>query len=142
MNYARLGPYRYDCCVEGPCDGRLLGTNKTKIPGRVWRTEMPDEPTPPATLPSSLAESVQELTADQLRALADYAEMLATHRERGDRPDGAGVERAPPDDRPDGVPAAASVTVKEINDNRYRYWQWRDGDTIKSKYIGPASSGE
>jgi hypothetical protein len=103
---------------------------------------MADEPTPPSTLPSALAGPVQGLTADQLRALADYAEALATHRERQARLDDDESERASPDEKPAGVPAGASVTVKEINDNRYRYWQWRDGDTIKSKYIGPAASGE
>lgn len=42
------------------------------------------------------------------------------------------------DDTPDdSVPDKASKTVKTINDNEYLYWQWRDGDSIKSKYIGP-----
>lgn len=41
------------------------------------------------------------------------------------------------DDPPDDVPANATLTVKEINDNRYYYWQWRDGDSIRSKYKGP-----
>ncbi len=44
------------------------------------------------------------------------------------------------DDPPDGVPSKATVTVKEINGNRYYYWQWRDGDQIKSKYKGPVNS--
>lgn len=44
-------------------------------------------------------------------------------------------------ERPEGVPSKASVTIKEINDNRYYYWQWREGDTIKSKYKGPVDSG-
>lgn len=43
-----------------------------------------------------------------------------------------------PDEIPDDVPAKATRTVKTINDNRYYYWQWREGDAIKSKYIGPA----
>lgn len=38
----------------------------------------------------------------------------------------------------EGVPLAASVTVKETCENhKYYYWQWRDGDTIRSKYIQP-----
>lgn len=44
-------------------------------------------------------------------------------------------------DRPDGVPGKASITVKEINENRYYYWQWRDGDAVKSTYHGPVDSG-
>ena len=45
------------------------------------------------------------------------------------------------DDLPDGVPSKATLTIKEINDNRY-YWQWRDGDQVKSKYKGPVDSTE
>jgi len=101
---------------------------------------MPTEPTPPTTLPSGIGSECTSLSADQLRDLAKYAESLAEYRERESRleaeDESSGEES---DDRPDGVPFGASVTVKEINDNRYRYWQWRDGDKIKSKYIGPAS---
>ena len=38
---------------------------------------------------------------------------------------------------PEGVPQKATLTIKEINDNRYYYWQWREGDAVKSKYKGP-----
>ncbi|ACV49348.1 hypothetical protein Hmuk_3248 (plasmid) [Halomicrobium mukohataei DSM 12286] len=38
---------------------------------------------------------------------------------------------------PDGVPSKATITIKEINDNRYYYWQWRDGEQIRSQYEGP-----
>jgi len=34
------------------------------------------------------------------------------------------------------VPNKATPTVKEINSNKYLYWQWRDGEKIKSEYIG------
>ncbi|SEL89237.1 hypothetical protein SAMN04488691_11092 [Haloferax larsenii] len=43
---------------------------------------------------------------------------------------------------PEDVPSKASLTVKEINDNRYYYWQWREGDQIKSKYKGPVDKSE
>jgi len=101
---------------------------------------MAAEPTPPTTLPSGIADECTSLSADQLRDLAEYAESLAEYREQDsglENKDGSSDEES--DDRPDEVPAGASVTVKEINDNRYRYWQWRDGDKIKSKYIGPAN---
>jgi len=26
------------------------------------------------------------------------------------------------------------ITIKEINDNRYCYWQWRERKKVKSKY--------
>lgn len=46
------------------------------------------------------------------------------------------------EDRPTDVPSNASVTVKTINGNRYRYWQWRDGEKIRSKYIEPVGTDE
>ncbi|GCF15899.1 hypothetical protein Harman_38340 [Haloarcula mannanilytica] len=98
---------------------------------------MPEEPTPPAMLPSGLTDECRSLSADQLQVLAKYAESLAEYQDRREAEKEASKNE--PDDRPDVVPAGASVTVKEINDNRYRYWQWRDGDKIKSKYIGPAN---
>jgi hypothetical protein len=35
----------------------------------------------------------------------------------------------------DGIPNNATPTIKHINDNSYFYWNWRDGQSIKSKYI-------
>jgi hypothetical protein len=43
---------------------------------------------------------------------------------------------------PDDVPGKATITIKEINDNRYYYWQWRDGEKIRSKYKGPVNPDE
>jgi hypothetical protein len=43
------------------------------------------------------------------------------------------------DDRPEDVPANATVTIKDINDNHYYYLQWRDGDHVKSKYKSPVN---
>ena len=101
---------------------------------------MPEEPRPPAALTSGIAEGCSALSADQLHNLAKYAESLAEYREREARLEAEDESSdEAPDDRPDRVPTGASVTIKEINDNRYRYWQWRDGDKIKSKYIGPAN---
>jgi len=42
----------------------------------------------------------------------------------------------------DGVPMRAYVSIKEIDGRYYAYWQWRDGDKIKSEYRGPATDGE
>ena len=104
---------------------------------------MPEEPTPPAALSSGLTDQCRSLSADQLRELATYAEALAKYRERESRSDGEEQStNEPTKDKPDGVPSGASITIKEINDNRYRYWQWRDGEKIKSKYIGPANADE
>ena len=51
---------------------------------------------------------------------------------------GSDSQTEPADERPEGVPSKATRVVKEINDNRYYYWQWRDGDAVKSKYDRPA----
>ena len=81
----------------------------------------------------------------RLRAVATHAEALAEHKEREARlEESAGHEEVEerPDDLPDDVPAKATITIKEINDNRYYYWQWREGDTVTSKYKGPVDSKE
>lgn len=108
-----------------------------------------EPPAPPTELPSDLVDSLDGSSPDELRRAASYAEELAEYRERDVRLDGEDdedeVEEEPddlPDETPDGVPSKATVTTKEINGNRYDYWQWRDGDQVKSKYKGPASPDE
>ncbi|EJN57379.1 hypothetical protein HSB1_43420 [Halogranum salarium B-1] len=79
-----------------------------------------------------------------LRDIARYADELAEHREREAQlaeQDEQDEEVEAEADLPDGVPSKATITVKEINDHRYYYWQWREGETIKSKYKGPVDSG-
>ena len=74
-----------------------------------------------------------------------HAEALAEYKEREARleeeADDADVEERP-DDLPDDVPAKAAITIKEINDNRYYYWQWREDDSVTSKYKGPVNPDE
>lgn len=98
-------------------------------------------PTPPSDLPEDVVETLDGYSPELLRDVAAYAEALADHREREARLEEAdGEERRDAVDRsqpPDGVPEKASLTTKEINGNRYYYWQWRDGDTIRSEYEGP-----
>ena len=101
-----------------------------------------DPPTPPAALPTGIVDTLDGYSPEQLQHVARYAEELAEYEAREARPeaesdhDGAGDEL---DDRPDTVPSKATITIKEINDNRYYYWQWRDGDQIRSKYKGPVT---
>ena len=47
-----------------------------------------------------------------------------------------------PGSLPDDVPTKTTISVKEINESRYHYWQWRDGEKIKSKYKGPVNSSD
>ena len=99
-----------------------------------------EPPTPPAGLPTELVETLNESSPEQLREVVHYAEELAEHIERESRlekkSDEAEVEERP-DGLPDDVPTKATITIKEINDNRYYYWQWREGEKVTSKYKGP-----
>jgi hypothetical protein len=96
-------------------------------------------PAPPDDLPEELVDALDDYSPARLRAVASYAEALAAHRAQTDESRERDEVPAAGDDRPDDVPAKATLTVKEINDNRYYYWQWREGDKVKSKYEGPAS---
>jgi hypothetical protein len=116
-------------------------------------TEEP--PQPPVDPPATLVDALEDCSSDHLRQIATYAEELADYRGRSSvveenqeetaEEDPEATSRATqeerpndlPGDRPDGVPSKAAITTKEINDNRYYYWQWRDGDRIQSKYEGP-----
>lgn len=51
-------------------------------------------------------------------------------------------KRVDPEKYP-GVPSGATITIKETQPGlKYYYWQWREKDSIKSKYIGPVSDFE
>ncbi|TVT83601.1 hypothetical protein, partial [Haloferax volcanii] len=84
---------------------------------------MSDEPpTPPTNLPREVVNALDKSSPNCLRNVARYAEELAEHKEREARledesPEGALEKR--PDDLPDDVPTKATITIKEINDNRY-----------------------
>jgi hypothetical protein len=99
-----------------------------------------EPPTPPAQFPTDIVDTLNEFSPDHLQQVARYAEQLAEHKAREDRLDEETAEdeiEERSEDRPEDVPSKATVTVKEINDNRYYDWQWREGESIKSKYKGP-----
>jgi len=102
-------------------------------------------PTPRSELPDDIIETLDQYSPELLRHIANYAEELADYREREARLDekkkGNEIEDQA-EDLPSDVPAKATITIKEINENRYYYWQWRDGDQIKSKYKSPVDSEE
>jgi hypothetical protein len=103
-------------------------------------------PDPPTAIPSELLDRIDETSPNTLREIAKYAERLADYRERKSRLEEAsddGVKQdAGAEVTPDDVPPNATITVKEIKGNRYYYWQWRDGDKIRSKYKGPVTPDE
>jgi len=104
-----------------------------------------EPPAPPANLPSEIVNTLNESDPEQLRDVATYAEALADHKEREVRLEESADQEElneRPDDLPGDVPSKATITIKEINDNRYYYWQWREGDQVKSKYKSPVDPDE
>ena len=104
-----------------------------------------EPPTPPMNLPTDLVNTLNESTPERLRDIAMYAEELAEHKERKARLEEETTEdeiENRPGDLPDDVPTNATITIKEINDNRYYYWQWREGEKIRSQYKGPVNPDE
>lgn len=104
-----------------------------------------EPPTPPAELSTDVINTLNSYNPDLLRDISLYTEALAEHKERETRLEEDSKEdeiEERPDDLPDDVPAKATITIKEINDNRYYYWQWREGEKIKSKYKSPVSPDE
>ena len=103
-----------------------------------------EPPTPPQELPVDVVDTLDDYSPELLRHVARYTRDLAEYREREARlaeNEGDNQIEEQLEDLPDDVPSKATITVKEINDNRYYYWQWRDGEKIKSKYKGPANPG-
>jgi len=99
-------------------------------------------------IPKYLSEGLEKQSPETLRIIAQVAEELAEQKEakleaelesdeieEEDRPDDEDLER-------DEAPSGATLTIKEINDNEYYYWQWRDGDKIKSEYVRPVNPSE
>jgi hypothetical protein len=103
-------------------------------------------PEPPTTIPSDLLNRLNGTSPDVLRDIARYTERLADHKERKARLDAANddsvEQEAEAEETPNDVPPNATITIKEIKGNRYYYWQWRDGDKIRSKYKGPVNPSE
>ena len=104
-----------------------------------------EPPIPPAELPTDIVNTLNAYSPDQLQQVARYAEELAAHKAREARleeeSDNDEIDERP-DDLPEDVPSKATITIKEINDNRYYYWQWREGEKIKSKYKAPVNAEE
>jgi len=79
-----------------------------------------EPPSPPAYLPTAIVNTLNDSDPEQLREVATYAEALAEHKEREARLEESASQdevEERPDDLPDDVPAKATITIKEINDN-------------------------
>lgn len=98
-----------------------------------------ERPTPPSDLDRGGREALDELAtrdAATLRAVSTYLEELAAWKTRRDADDDdASPDRVDPDGYPEGVPERATVSVTEIGGTEYYYYQWRDGDEIRSETV-------
>lgn len=122
----------------------------------------PTKPTPSDRLPNYIAEGLQKQDSETLRAITVYAQDLRVYRAARAGADQSAADshytkqavteklaakaqsKGIQDDDIDwgaiaekGVSAKASIVTKTINENRYYYFQWREGDRIKSEYIAP-----
>ena len=83
-----------------------------------------EPPMPPAELPTDIVNTLNGYAPARLQHVARYAEELAEHKAREARleeePEEDEIDKRP-DDLPDDVPSKATITIKEINDNRYYY---------------------
>lgn len=105
---------------------------------------MPDsEPIAAPDIPERTVELLDTLDTKAIRAISEYVEALAEYRERearlSEKESNDEETKDQVADLPDDVPAKATITIKEINKSRYYYWQWREGEKIKSKYKGPVA---
>jgi hypothetical protein len=110
----------------------------------------PDErPEPPAGIAQYILDGLDRQSPEELRTIADYADQLAAWEadqqatkqadSDGDQDDVVAERETVGDEIPDGVPGKASVIVKEIDGNRYEYWQWWEDGGTKSQYKDPVS---
>ncbi|SDQ98249.1 hypothetical protein [Natronobacterium texcoconense] len=86
-----------------------------------------EKPTPPADLEDDLSEALEALSKrdpETIDAVATYVSELA-----------AWAESTSESKYPDGVPERATVSKTEIAGTTYRYYQWRDGDEIRSETV-------
>lgn len=116
------------------------------------------EPEPPDGLPKYLREGVRRQDAATLRALAgwatEYADYVEAEADREVAPEAEQPPEEPPEewqDRADewedqlddaredaGLEGGkGTLTTKTIDGRDYYYLQWREGDTVRSKYVAP-----
>lgn len=121
--------------------------------------EVPDRPEAPPTpdLPNYIVEAIENQGPERLETIVSWASKLLAHKRtvalleeeyrkaKKEQYREALAERGLSTDPADyeGVPAKAYLTAKETSPgSRYLYWQWRDGDSVKSKYVAPVNPAE
>jgi hypothetical protein len=136
--------------IEGPLEQAGVFELTEEPTERVEITTTPvTEPSPPSDLPAYLTDPVDRQSPDELRALAEYALKRAAWADRDLDTDELDVDDAEElvDVKSDGK--EGYVVEKKIPCGKdcsgcphgpYRYRQWRDGDTVRSEYLGKADA--
>ncbi|XGI84729.1 hypothetical protein ACEU6E_10455 (plasmid) [Halorutilales archaeon Cl-col2-1] len=115
---------------------------------------MTERPPAPSNVPKYVRKGVNSQDANTLRDLSKWAEELAEWKENRELSEdeiaGDVVEQDVPDDWDEDewedlvddldAPAKATLTVKTIEGSDYYYYQWREGEKIKSEYVAPVGS--
>jgi len=112
-----------------------------------------ERPEPPAGIAQYILDGLNRQSPEDLRTIAEHAKQLAAweanqqaveqeQADTDDQDDVVAEREAVGDDRPSGVPGKASVVVKEIDRNRYEYWQWWEDGGTKSQYKSPAGGDD
>ncbi|ELY55575.1 hypothetical protein C491_15412 [Natronococcus amylolyticus DSM 10524] len=92
--------------------------------------------------PQYILEGLEKQSPETLREIAQIATEMAEKKERqleAELEDEKVADRPKDLDR-DDAPISATLTTKKINGNQYYYWQWREGEKIKSEYIRPVDA--
>lgn len=90
-------------------------------------------------LPKYILEGLEKQSPKTLRRIARIADEMADRKERHLEVEleDQEVDKKPTDLERNDAPSTATLTTKTINGNQYYYWQWREGEKIKSEYIRP-----
>ncbi|UPV76619.1 hypothetical protein M0R89_18985 (plasmid) [Halorussus limi] len=97
------------------------------------------------SLPEDLEELLESLTPEELDDVERAVARLAEEKRRQQRIEEKEAEQErieAENETPAGVPPKANRVVKTINENDDYYWQWREGDSVKSEYDKPVSDTE
>jgi len=107
-------------------------------------------PAAPDSAPKYIAEGLEKQSPETLREIAEYAAELADHKEQqiedqlADRE--VDLEETPDESDADewedaiddsDAPPQAYLTQKTIDGRQYFYYQWREGNSVKSEYVAP-----
>jgi len=114
---------------------------------------------PKPDLPTYVLDPLESQSPERLEQIAEYAADLATWKrvkhdreleqkraeEEADEDELEELEErdvsTDPQDYEDVPLSGAYITIKETKPSyHYYYWQWREGDSWKNKYIGPVDS--